>query len=473
VTGLTPREVLALCREKEIRAVDLRFMDFPGTQKHFTIPVTALSEKSFEEGLGFDGSSIRGWQSINESDMLVVPEASTAFIDPFMKQTVAMTCNIQDPITREDYAKDPRNVARKAENYMRSTGLADVAHFGPELEFFLFDSVRFDQNEHEAYYHVDSREGQWNRGAGGSVPNAGHQVRYKEGYFPIPPTDTLQDLRTEIMLVLQDCGVDVEAQHHEVATGGQSEVDLKYGPLLKTADNLLLAKYVVKNVAAKYGRTATFMPKPLWNDNGSGLHLHCSLWKNGTNLFAGEGYAGLSETALYAMGGLLKHAWAILAFCCPTTNSYKRLIAGFEAPINLTYSSRNRSAAIRIPVHTPYPENKRLEFRCPDSAANGYLAMSAMLMAMLDGIQNRIDPGRPLDKDLYDLGPDELADVPRTPVTLEEALHALRRDHEFLLRGDVFTEDVIDTWVWYKTEKEAEALRQRPHPYEFAMYYDV
>jgi glutamine synthetase len=470
LAGLTPREVLALCREKEIRAVDLRFMDFPGLQKHFTIPVTALSEKTFEEGLGFDGSSIRGWQSINESDMLVVPEARTAFIDPFMSHTLAMTCNIQDPITREDYAKDPRNVARKAENYMRSTGLADIANFGPELEFFVFDSVRFDQSEHEAYYHVDSQEGQWNRGL---ASGGGHQVRYKEGYFPSPPTDTLQDLRTEIMLVLQDCGVEVEAQHHEVATAGQSEVDLKFAPLLTTADSLLLAKYVVKNVAAKYGKTATFMPKPLWNDNGSGLHLHCSLWKNSTNLFAGEGYAGLSETALFAMGGLLKHAWSVLAFCCPTTNSYKRLIAGFEAPINLTYSSRNRSAAIRIPVHTPYPENKRIEFRCPDSAANGYLAMSAMLMAMLDGIQNRIDPGRPLDKDIYDLGPDELADVPRTPVTMEEALHALRRDHDFLLRGDVFTEDVIDTWVWYKTEKEAEALRQRPHPFEFAMYYDV
>lgn len=470
---LTPREVLALCREHEIRAVDLRFMDFPGTQKHFTIPVTALTERTFEEGLGFDGSSIRGWQAINESDMLVVPEAGTAFIDPFMQRTLAMTCNIQDPITREDYAKDPRNVARKAENYMRSTGLANVAHFGPELEFFVFDSVNFDQNEHESYYHIESREGQWTRGRSNGNGNSGHQIRYKEGYFPIPPTDTLQDLRTEIMLVLQDCGVEVEAQHHEVATAGQSEVDLRFGPLLRTADNLLLSKYVVKNVAAKYGKTATFMPKPLWNDNGSGLHLHFSLWKGEQNLFAGEGYAGLHDTALYAIGGILKHAPAILAFCCPTTNSYKRLIPGFEAPVNLTYSSRNRSAAIRIPVHTPYPQNKRIEFRCPDAAANGYLAMSAMLMAALDGIQQRLDPGRPLDKDIYDLGPDELADVPRTPITLEESLHALRRDHEFLLRGDVFTEDVIDTWIWYKTEKEVGALRQRPHPFEFAMYYDV
>lgn len=466
---MKPREVLALCRERDIRAVDLRFMDFPGTQKHFTIPVTALSERSFEEGFSFDGSSIRGWQAINESDMLVVPEASTAFVDPFMAHTLVMTCNIQDPITREDYAKDPRNVARKAESYMRSTGLADTAQFGPEAEFFVFDRVCFDQNEHESYYHIESIEGQWMRGLG----SGGHQIRYKEGYFPIPPTDTLQELRTEIMLLLQECGVEVEAQHHEVATAGQSEVDMRYAPLVRTADNLLLYKYVVKNVAARHGKTATFMPKPLWNDNGSGLHLHFSLWKNGVNLFAGNGYAGLSETALHAIGGVLHHAPALLAFCCPTTNSYKRLVPGFEAPINLTYSSRNRSAAIRIPVHTPYPENRRFEFRCPDPTANGYLAMAALLMAALDGIQQRMDPGRPLDKDIYDLGPDELVDVPRTPASLEEALAALRRDHQFLLRGDVFTEDVIDTWIWYKTEKECEALRQRPHPFEFAMYYDA
>lgn len=471
--GLTPREVLALCRERDLRAVDLRFMDFPGTQKHFTVPVTVLSEKSFDEGFGFDGSSIRGWQAINESDMLVVPEAGTAFVDPFMKQTLVMTCNIQDPITREDYAKDPRNVARKAENYLRLSGLADTAQFGPEAEFFVFDQVRFDQNEHEAYYHVESAEGQWTRGQNSSVGNAGHKIRYKEGYFPVPPMDTLQDLRSEIMFILQDCGIEVEAQHHEVATAGQCEIDMRYSSLLQTADHLLLYKYVVKNVAARHGKTATFMPKPLWNDNGSGLHLHFSLWKNHNNLFAGSGYAGLSETALFAIGGILKHAPAILAFCCPTTNSYKRLVAGFEAPINLTYSSRNRSAAIRIPVHTPHAANKRFEFRCPDASANGYLAMSAMLMAAIDGIQHRIDPGRPLDKDIYDLGPDELADVPQTPRSLEESLSALRRDHDFLLRGDVFTEDVIDTWIWYKSEKEVEALRQRPHPFEFAMYYDA
>lgn len=475
---MTPKEVLALCREKEIHAVDLRFMDFPGTQKHFTIPVKALTEASFEDGFGFDGSSIRGWQAINESDMLVVPQADTATVDPFFERTLAMTCNIQDPITREDYAKDPRNVARKAEGYMKSTGFADAAMFGPEAEFFVFDDVFFDTNEHESYYHVDSVEGQWNRGRAnnarpGERSNAGYKIRYKEGYFPTPPADTLQDLRTEIMLKLVECGIEVEGQHHEVATAGQCEVDMRYGPLVKTADNMLRYKYVVKNVAARYGKSATFMPKPLWNDAGSGMHLHLSLWKNGTPLFAGSGYGGLSDMAIWAMGGILKHAPAVMAFCCPTTNSYKRLVPGFEAPVNLTYSYRNRSAAIRIPVHSPHPENKRFEFRCPDSSSNPYLAMAAMLMAALDGIQNRIDPGAPLDKDIYDLGPEELKDVPKVPSSLEESLAALRRDHDFLLRGDVFTEDVIDTWIWYKTANEVEAIRQRPHPYEFALYYDI
>jgi glutamine synthetase len=448
-------------------------MDFLGSIRHFTIPVSALTERSFEDGFGFDGSSLRGWQTINESDMLVVPAPSTAFVDPFMKQTLVMTGNIQDPVTREDYAKDPRNVARKAENYLKQTGIADVAHFGPEAEFFVFDAVRFDQNEHEGYYHVDSSEGQWNRGRIEPQGNAGHKIPYKQGYFPVPPTDTLQDIRTEMMLTLQECGVDVEAQHHEVATAGQSEIDLQYGPLVQTADALLIYKYVVKNTAAKYGKTATFMPKPLWNDNGSGMHLHFSLAKNGTNLFAGDGYGGLSDAGLFAIGGILKHAHAILAFGCPTTNSYKRLVSGFEAPINLSYSSRNRSAAIRIPVHAPRPENRRIEFRCPDSSCNPYLAMAAMLMAVIDGIQHRIDPGMPLDKDIYDLEPEELQNVPRTPRSLEEALDALGRDRDFLLRGDVFTDDVIDAWIRYKTEHEVEALRQRPHPYEFALYYDA
>ena len=470
---MTPKEVLALCREKELKAIDLRFMDFPGTQKHFTIPMQALTEHSFEDGLGFSGSSIRGWKSINESDMLVVPQAETAMVDPFMDHTLAMTCNIQDPLTREDYAKDPRNVARKAQNYMKSTGLADVAYIGAESEFFVFDDVRFDQNEHESYYHIDSSEGQWTRGQQQEGRNRGYKIRHKEGYFPVPPADTLQDLRTEMMLTLSDCGIEVESQHHEAASGGQCEIGMKYQPLVKMADHLVQYKYVVKNVAARHGKTATFMPKPLWNDNGSGLHMHLSLWKKGEPLFAGSGYAGLSPMAMHALGGILKHAPALLAFCCPTTNSYKRLIPGFDAPVTLAYSSRNRSAAIRIPVYTPGQASKRFEFRCPDSSSNAYLAFAAYLMAALDGIQNRIDPGPPLDKDIYDLVPEELAGFPKVPGSLEESLSALRLDHEFLLRGDVFTEDVIDTWIWYKTEHEVEALRQRPHPYEFALYYDI
>lgn len=469
---MTPSKVLALCREREIKAVDLRFMDFPGTQKHFTIPVHALTESSFEDGLGFNGSSIRGWKAINESDMLVVPQAETAFVDPFMKQTLALTCNILDPVTRQDYPKDPRNVARKAQAYMKSTGLADVAHFGAEAEFFVFDDVRFDQNEHEGYYHIDSAEGQWTRGRGGATGNRGYRIRHKEGYFPVPPADSLQDLRTEMMLTLQECCVEVESQHHEGASGGQCEIDMRYQPLVKMADQLTLYKYVVKNVAARHGKTATFMPKPLWNDNGSGLHIHLSLWKKNEPLFAGSGYAGLSPMALHAIGGILKHAPALMAFCNPTTNSYKRLVPGFEAPVNLTYSSRNRSAAIRIPVYSPNRDSKRFEFRLPDPSANSYLAFSAMLMAALDGIQNRIEPGPPLDKDMYDLLPEESAEYPPTPNSLEAALEALRNDQQFLLRGDVFTEDVIDTWIWYKTENEVEALRQRPHPYEFALYYD-
>ncbi|VAX41726.1 Glutamine synthetase type I [hydrothermal vent metagenome] len=468
---MTPKEVLALCRSKEIRAVDLRFMDFPGTQKHFTIPVNELTESSFEEGFGFDGSSLRGWQAINESDMLVIPQPETAVVDPFMEQTLSLVCNIQDPITREDYDRDPRNVALKAENYLRSTGIAETAFFGPEAEFFIFDHVRFDQNEHESYYHVESAEGQWNRGRRHN--NNGYSIRYKEGYFPVPPTDTLQNLRTEIMLILQDCGIAVEGQHHEVATAGQCEVDMKYAPLVQTADNMLHYKYVVKNSAVKHHKTATFMPKPLYGDNGSGMHLHLSFWKDDEPLFAGSGYGGLSEMAMFAMGGILKHTPALLAFCCPTTNSYKRLIPGFDAPVNLTYSYRNRSAAIRIPVNSPNPRNKRFEFRCPDSSSNPYLAMSAMLMAAIDGIQNKIDPGQPLDKDIYDLNPEELSSFPKVPVSLEESLQALKEDHDFLLRGDVFTEDVIDTWIWYKTEHEVEALRSRPHPFEFAMYYDI
>jgi glutamine synthetase len=405
--------------------------------------------------------------------MLVVPQPETAFVDPFMQSTLALTCNIQDPITREAYAKDPRNVARKAEIYMKSTGFADAAQFGVEAEFFVFDSVRFDQNEHEAFYHLDSIEGEWNRGTPSASNNAGYRIRRREGYFPMPPADTLQNLRTEIMLKLQECGVEVEAQHHEMATAGQCEIDLKFASLLQTADHILRSKYLIKNMAARHGKTATFMPKPIWNDSGSGCHMHMSLWKESQNLFHGTGYGGLTEMAMFAIGGILKHAPALFAFCCPTTNSYKRLVPGFEAPINLTYSFRNRSAAIRIPVHSSSPSTKRFEFRCPDSSCNPYLSMAAILMAALDGIQHRIDPGPPLDKDIYDLAPDEMESFPKVPATLEESLAALRKDHAFLLRGDVFTEDVIDTWIWYKQTHEAQALRERPHPWEFAMYYDV
>jgi glutamine synthetase len=470
---LTPKEVLALIREKEVKSVDLRFMDFPGLWQHFAVPAEAITEDSFEEGLGFDGSSIRGWQAINESDMLVLPQPDTAIIDPFMKHTtLAMICNIQDPLTKEDYTRDPRNVARKAVNYMKSTGIADVCYVGPESEFFVFDDVRFDQNEHEGYFHIDSDEGQWNRGRTES-PNLGYKIRYKEGYFPVPPSDSMADLRTEMVLKLTECGIEIEAQHHEVATAGQMEIDMKFDELVKMADKLLWYKYVVKNVARAHGKTATFMPKPLFMDNGSGMHTHFSLWKGGQPLFAGSGYAGLSDTAMYAIGGVLHHAPALCAFCNPTTNSYKRLVPGYEAPVNLAYSRRNRSAALRIPVYSPSPKAKRLEYRCPDSSCNPYLAFSAILMAALDGIQNKMNPGEPLDKDIYDLGPEDLKKVPTTPGSLDLSLDALEKDHEFLLRGDVFTEDVVSTWIWYKREKEVDALRLRPHPYEFCLYYDI
>ena len=471
--SVTPQEVLSLCRDRGIKAIDLRFMDFPGLWQHFTIPVDKLEEDVFEDGLGFDGSSIRGWQAINESDMLLVPVPETAFVDPFTDlPTLVITCNIQDPITREDYSRDPRNVARKAVNYMKSTGVADTCFIGPEAEFFIFDDVRFDQRAHEGYYHVDSIEGEWNRGKD-EGPNLGHKLRHKEGYFPVPPADQMMNIRNEMMQTMIDCGISVEAQHHEVGTAGQSEIDLRFDNLVHMADQMCMYKYIIKNVARRYNKTVTFMPKPVFSDNGSGMHVHISLWKNGEPLYAGDGYAGLSETALHGIGGLLKHTPAVLAFTNPTTNSYKRLVPGFEAPVNLAFSQRNRSAAVRIPMYTPNPKAKRSEFRCPDPSCNPYLAFSAMLMAVLDGIQNKIHPGEPLDKDIYDLSPEELAEVPTTPGSLEESLAALKADHEFLLRGDVFTEDVIETWIDYKTENEVNALKLRPHPYEFCMYYDI
>ena len=470
---MNPKEVMEFCKEKNVRMVDLKFMDFPGLWQHFSVPISQLSEDAFEDGYGFDGSSIRGWQPINASDMLVIPDPDTAMLDPFTKvPTLSMICNIVDPMTKEKYSRDPRNIAQKAEAYLKSTGLADTVYFGPEAEFFIFDDVRFDQNEHSGYYYVDSVEGRWNSGREES-PNLGYKPRYKEGYFPVPPIDSFQDLRTEMVLKLEQMGIEVEAQHHEVATAGQAEIDMKYSPLVNMADQLMMFKYIIKNVAHAHGRTATFMPKPLFNDNGSGMHVHMSLWKNNKPLFAGDRYGGVSEMALFYIGGILKHARALCAFVAPTTNSYKRLVPGFEAPVNLAYSSRNRSASIRIPMYSVSPKSKRLEVRFPDPSCNGYLAFAALLMAGLDGVENRIDPGEPLDKDIYGLSPEELKNVPSTPSSLGEALDALEADHEFLMKGDVFTEDAIYTWLDYKRENEVDPIRLRPHPYEFALYYDI
>ncbi len=469
----TAKDVINLIKEEKVEIVDLRFMDFPGMWQHCSYPISEIDEDTFENGLGFDGSSIRGWQAINESDMLIKPVAESAFIDPFFKaKTCVMICNICDPVTGEDYTRDPRNIARKADNYLKSLGLADTAFFGPEAEFFVFDDVRFDQNQHEGYYHVNSVEGAWNTGRV-EDPNLGYKVRYKEGYFPVPPTDSMQDLRSDMVLTMQKIGLTIEAHHHEVASGGQAEIDMKFAPLVQMADNLLKYKYVIKNTAKQYGKTVTFMPKPLFSDNGTGMHVHMSLWKGDENLFAGDGYAGLSETAMYAIGGILKHAPSLLAFTNPTTNSYKRLVPGFEAPVNLAYSRRNRSASVRIPLYSTSPKSKRIEFRCPDPSSNPYLAFSAMLMAAIDGIQNKIEPGEPLDRDIYDMEPEELAQVPKTPGSLREALNNLEKDHEYLLKGDVFTSDVIETWINYKMEKEVEAIDLRPHPWEFALYYDI
>jgi len=470
---VTPKEVLARIRQSEVITVDLRYMDFPGVWQHFSIPADALTEDTFELGVEFDGSSVVGWRAINEADLLVVPQPETALLDPFPERpTLTMICNIQDPITRQDYTRDPRNIARKAASYMRGTGIADLCLLAPELEFFVFDDVRYEQRMHEAFYHVDSVEGVWNRGRAATA-NLGYKAGSGLGHFPCPPTDSLLDLRTEMTRRMAECGIAATAHFHEVATAGQCEIDLSPGSLVEIADRVMLARYIIRNVARRAGKTATFMPKPLHGDNGSGMHTHLSLWKDDQPLLAGHGYAGLSELGLHAIGGLLKHALALSAFANPTTNSYKRLVPGYEAPTKLAYSRRNRSAIIRVPVSGPNPANRRIEYRGPDSASNPYLLFSAMLMAVLDGIQNKIRPGDPLDKDIYDLGPQELDDVPTTPVSLEASLSALRADQEFLLRGDVFTPDVIDTWIWYKQQHEVQAIRERPHPYEFTLYYDV
>ncbi len=466
-------KVLKFIKDNGIKFVDLKFMDFPGQWQHFTVPVTKFDEGSFEDGFGFDGSSIRGWKSIHESDMLLIPDPETMFVDLFIEQpTLSLICDVYEPATKEKYSRCPRNIAQKAEAYLISTGLADTVYYGPEAEFFIFDDVRFDSQPNGSFYVVDSIEGKWNSGREEN-PNLGYKPRYKEGYFPVPPTDALMDLRNEMVTNLISCGIDVEAQHHEVASGGQCEIDLRFMPLVKAADQLLMFKYIVKNTAKKNNKTVTYMPKPIFGDNGSGMHVHTSLWKKGKPLFAGSGYAGLSEMGLYFIGGLLKHAASLLAFTNPTTNSYKRLVPGFEAPVNLAYSQRNRSASIRIPMYSSSPKAKRVEFRCPDASGNPYLGFSAMLMAGLDGVINRIDPGEPLDKDIYDMEPEELKNVPSTPGSLEAALKALENDHEYLLKGDVFTEDVIETWIKYKMDKEVKPMALQPHPYEFGLYYDV
>jgi glutamine synthetase len=470
---MTPKEVIELAAEKEAKIVDVRFIDLPGTWQHFSIPVSVLDEELFEEGIGFDGSSIRGFQKINESDMLLMPDPDTAFMDPFTEEpTLNIICDVEDPITRERYSRDPRNVAKKAEAYLKSSGVADVAYFGPEAEFYIFNDIRFEQTSNSGMYHIDSDEGIWNS-ARDEKPNLGYKIRYKGGYFPVPPSDQLQDLRTEMMLQLINSGVDCEVQHHEVGTAGQSELDIKYGPLLVTADKLMKYKYIIKNVAYQNGYTVTFMPKPLFGDNGSGMHTHMSLWKGGKNVFFDEkGYAGLSETAIHYIGGILKHAPTILAFAAPSTNSYRRLVPGYEAPINLIYSQRNRSACVRIPMYSKSEKAKRIEFRAPDPSCNPYLAFPAMLMAGLDGIANKITPPDPIDRDLYEMEPEERHGIKMTPGSLAESIEALKNDHEFLLRGGVFTPDLIEEYINYKQINEIDGVALRPHPYEFHLYYD-
>jgi glutamine synthetase len=469
---MTPSEVTAYIQDKGIKLLDFKFADLLGTWQHFTTTLKEYSEDLFTDGLGFDGSSIRGWKAIHASDMLVIPDPATAWIDVFCAEpTLSFICTIQDPITREPYDRDPRGVAEKAEAYLKSTGIADTAYFGPEAEFFIFDDVRFDYTSNSSFHSVDSVEGIWNTGRE-EFPNTAYKIRHKEGYFPVPPADTLQDIRSEMCLELEKAGIPIEKGHHEVATAGQAEIDIRFAPLRIMGDHMMYYKYILKNVAKRHNKVVTLMPKPLFGDNGSGMHTHSSLWKDGKPLFAGDKYAGLSELALFYIGGVLKHAPALTIFCNPTTNSYKRLVPGFEAPVNLAYSARNRSAAVRIPTYSESPKAKRIEFRTPDPAANPYLAFSAIMLAGLDGIQNRIDPGDPLDKNLYELPPEDLAKVPTVPDSLLGSIEALKADHEFLLKGEVFNQEFVDNWVEMKM-REYDALRLRPHPYEFYMYFDV
>jgi glutamine synthetase len=470
----TAAEVIKFAKAQGIQIVDFRFVDLPGVWQHFSISVNELSEDQFTEGIGFDGSSIRGFQQIQESDMLLVADPETAQVDPLLQiPTLSVICNVKDPVTGQAYSRDPRYIAQKAEKFLQSTGLGTVSYWGPEPEFYVFDDVRFDQNASCGYYFIDSNEGVWNTGRQ-EGPNLGYKIRHKEGYFPMPPADTLQDIRSEMILAMQSMGIPVEVHHHEVGTAGQCEIDMRFTSLTRMADNVMLYKYIVRGVARKHGKTATFMPKPMFGDNGSGMHVHQSIWQGDNNIFWDEtGYAKISQTAKHYIGGLLKHAPALLAITSPTTNSYRRLVPGYEAPVNLVYSQRNRSAAVRIPVYSKSPKSKRVEFRCPDPACNPYLAFAAMLMAGLDGVQNKIDPGSPIDKDLYDLEPEEAEKVKSTPGSLAEVLDALENDHAFLLQGGVFTQDVIDTWLDYKRERELALVNLRPVPYEFFLYYDL
>jgi glutamine synthetase len=469
---MNAKTVLDFAAANNVKIVDVRFTDLPGIWHHVSYPIHQVDESSFEDGFGMDGSSIRGWAAIHESDMLLVPDPSWYMLDPFTDvPTLVLIGDITDPVSKQHYLKDPRHIAKKAETYLSYTGLADTAFFGAESEFFIFDNIRFDQTQNTGYYFIDAEEGRWNSGR--EHDNLGYRPRYKEGYFPVPPTDHYQNLRTEMVLAMEKAGLHIECHHHEVATGGQCEIDQRFNSLVKSADGMLIYKYIIRNVANQYGKTVTFMPKPLFQDNGSGMHTHQSLWKGGKPLFAGDKYAGLSQMALWYIGGLLKHAPALAALIAPTTNSYKRLVPGFEAPVNLAYSRRNRSAACRIPMYSASPKAKRVEFRPPDPSCNPYLAFAAMLMAGLDGVENKIDPGEPLDKDIYDLEPEELKKVPSLPGSLEESLRALEKDHDFLLKGDVFSEELVETWIDYKMKAEVQAVAQRPHPYEFALYYDI
>ena len=471
---MNAKEVLAYAKKNDVVMVDLRFTDWPGLWQHCSYPISMLTEDVFEDGMGFDGSSIRGWQAINESDMLMVPDPETAFIDPFFQHpTLVLVCDIVDPVTREPYHRDPRFIARKAVNYLSSSGIGDTAFIGPEAEFFIFNDIKYGTASNEGFFFIDSVEGSWNTGAEEPGGNLGYKPRPQEGYFPAPPIDHYQDLRTEMVLNLQKLGIEVEAQHHEVATAGQAEIDMVFKDLMTMADQVMLYKYVIKQTARQNGVTTTFMPKPVFEGNGSGMHTHQSIWKDGKPLFAGDGYGGFSELGLHYVGGILKHSRALAAFTNPTTNSYKRLTPGYEAPVNLALSSRNRSASCRIPMYSQSPKAKRIEVRYPDPTANPYLAFAAMLMAGIDGIENKIDPGEPLDKNIYSLSPEEAKGIPSMPSSLEEALNCLEEDHDFLIKGDVFTEDSISNWLEYKREEEVNPVRLRPHPHEFELYFDL